>query len=398
VPLAIFLWASNANAFTNLSLVNGSQVRVNHLIRFKESMSKPMNEPSCEPIHKPNKRLGQDALLPVNLSTQLCRLCHNKKSERVMFSNQGQDNEIQSNSTDSSNNQPSNWQGPKQRSLVISAHVPFATFCSNLSPGLNCWVHSHTGFESVTSTKKVLCSVFALLARESVTFTIKVSCSTFVLLAREPVTFRTKVSCNTFPSLVCEPVTSTNQINQDKSSATFKLVVASFLDNNALSFNDKSSFTFKLVVASITHEFLKGPTIDSPAKQRPIPNDDPAIESSLQLHIPMIIASIQQLIVALTFEQIIETQPIFQLIDVSVPNKNDLCSVFQIFAHGHNTFIESTSFNNGIPQFIIEYIPTILHNKLWELIVEYFYSLNSEQAQISKSIVEYSYVPASEGD
>jgi hypothetical protein len=55
VPLAIFLWASNANAFTNLSLVNGSQVQVNHLIRFEESMSKPTNEPGCKPMHKPTK-------------------------------------------------------------------------------------------------------------------------------------------------------------------------------------------------------------------------------------------------------------------------------------------------------------------------------------------------------
>jgi hypothetical protein len=176
-------------------------------------MSKPVNEPSREPIHKPTKRLGQDALLPVKLSTQLYGLCHNKQSEQVMFSNQGQDNEIQSNSTDSSNTQPSNWQWPKQSSLVISARVPFATFCSNLSSGLNCWVHSHTGFESVTSTKKVSCSDFALLACESVTFTTKVSCSAFVLLAHEPITFMTKVSCNNFASLVCEPVTSTNQIN-----------------------------------------------------------------------------------------------------------------------------------------------------------------------------------------
>jgi hypothetical protein len=56
----------------------------------------------------------------------------------------------------------SNWQGPKQRSLVISARVPFATFRSNLSSGLvYCWVHSHTGFESVTSSTKVSCNVFA---------------------------------------------------------------------------------------------------------------------------------------------------------------------------------------------------------------------------------------------
>jgi hypothetical protein len=50
---------------------------------------------------------GQDALFPVSLSSK-GGLCHDKKSERVMFSNQGQDNEIQSDSTDSSNTQTSN--------------------------------------------------------------------------------------------------------------------------------------------------------------------------------------------------------------------------------------------------------------------------------------------------
>jgi hypothetical protein len=101
------------------------------------------------------------------------------------------------------------------------------------------------------------------------------------MLARETVTFTTRVSCNTFASLVCEPRTSTNQINQDKSTPTFRLVVASVSNNNALSFNDKSSFTFKLVVASFTNEFSKGLTIDSTAKQRPVLNDNPAIERSL---------------------------------------------------------------------------------------------------------------------
>ena len=178
-----------------------------------------------------------------------------------MLSNQGQNNEIQSDSTDLSNTQPSNWQGPKQRSLVISACVPFATFRSNLSSGLNCCVHSQTGFESVTSTKNVSYTTFALLVCESVTFT-------------------TQVSCNTFASLVCAPVTSTNQILQDKPSSTFQLVVASvhwirFLlgspsakaalkailevqasadktkPNNASSFDDKTFSTFQLVVASV---------------------------------------------------------------------------------------------------------------------------------------------------
>ncbi len=198
------------------------------------------------------------ALTPFSLSSLYVRT-----STPMGVFPQGQDNEIHSDSTDSSNTQPSNWQGPKQRSLVIS-RVPFATFRSNLSSGLvYCWVHSHTGFESVTSPKKVSCSVFALLAcepvtlskkfsfsvfallaREPVTSSTKDSSNVFTLLAREPVTFTTRVSCNTFASLVCAHVTSTNQINRDKSSATLKLVVASVSNNNASSFDDKPSSTF----------------------------------------------------------------------------------------------------------------------------------------------------------
>jgi len=45
----------------------------------------------------------------------------------------------------------------------------------------------------------------------------------------------------------------------------------------------------------------------------------------------------------------------------------------------------------------VEYIQTISCNKLREMIIKYFCSSNSEQAQISKLIVEYSYVPASKG-
>jgi hypothetical protein len=94
VLLAIFLSASHSKVFTSLSLVAGDQVRVNHLTRLHQPMSNSMNEPSREPIREPTKRLGQDALLPDNLSSK-GGLCHNKNSERVMFSNQGQDDEIQ---------------------------------------------------------------------------------------------------------------------------------------------------------------------------------------------------------------------------------------------------------------------------------------------------------------
>jgi hypothetical protein len=144
-------------------------------------MSKPKNKPNG----KLTKQFEQDALLSGNLS-----------SKGVMFSDQGQDNEIQSNSTDSSNTQPSPWQGPKQKSLVISSHVPFTSFHLKSFGLAYCWVHSHTGFKSVTSAKKV-------------------SFSAFTLLVSEPITFVTKASCNTFPSLVCVQIALTSKIKTD---------------------------------------------------------------------------------------------------------------------------------------------------------------------------------------
>jgi hypothetical protein len=53
VLLALFLFASHANAFTSLSLVAGDQVWVIHLIQLQQPMNDPTNEPSREPIHKP---------------------------------------------------------------------------------------------------------------------------------------------------------------------------------------------------------------------------------------------------------------------------------------------------------------------------------------------------------
>ncbi len=49
-------------------------------------------------------------------------------------------------------------------------------------------------------------------------------------------------------------------------------------------------------------------------------------------------------------------QPIFQLIDVFVPNRNGSCSAFQMVEHGHNTFIESTSFNKSSFQLVVKFI------------------------------------------
>jgi hypothetical protein len=162
----------------------------------------------------------------------------------------------------------------------------------------------------------------------------------------------------------CDSNTSEKQISSAKAALKAIAEMQASTDrtktNNALSFNDMPSSTFQLVVTSLTNEFSKGPTNDSPAKQRPVPNHDPAIESSLQLHVPMIVESIWQLMVALTFEQSIKMQPIFQLNDVSIPNKNDLCSVFQMIVHWQNTFIELISFNNSTFQLVVKF--TLISN------------------------------------
>ena len=176
-------------------------------------MSKPTVKPTKQTTSKQGKYSlseKQDAELPSKISVLITQFTSDTSytfeavhgvshfhvkyivTSRVTISD-GRDNEIQSMCPDLSLPQPSNWQGPKQRSLVISACVPFASFRSMSSGLAYCWVHSHTEFESVTSTKKVLCSPSALLARE-------------------PVTFMTKVSCNIFASLVCKPITSTTHI------------------------------------------------------------------------------------------------------------------------------------------------------------------------------------------
>ncbi len=49
VLIAIFLLASNANAFTSLSPFAGNQVQENHWFWFVEPMRKPTNEPNGKP-------------------------------------------------------------------------------------------------------------------------------------------------------------------------------------------------------------------------------------------------------------------------------------------------------------------------------------------------------------
>ncbi len=80
VLIALFLSASNANAFISLSLATGTQVWINHLIRLEKPLSKPTTDQTNDQI---TKRLKLVALLPVNQS-----------SKRVMYCDKGKDDEI----------------------------------------------------------------------------------------------------------------------------------------------------------------------------------------------------------------------------------------------------------------------------------------------------------------
>ncbi len=147
VLIALFLSASNANAFTSLSQATGTQVRINHLIQLEKPLSKPTTDQTND---QTTKQLKLVALLPVNQS-----------SKQVMYCDKGKDDEILSELHDSKNTKP-DWHGPNpigmgqnKRSFKASARVPFTTFCSNLSSGLTRWVHSHAVKVPVTSTTKV---------------------------------------------------------------------------------------------------------------------------------------------------------------------------------------------------------------------------------------------------
>jgi hypothetical protein len=75
VLIAIFLLASNANAFTSLSPVAGNQVQEKHWFQFEEPMNNPTNEPSCKPMSKPmNDQLAnQPMIYQLTRSNAKCR-------------------------------------------------------------------------------------------------------------------------------------------------------------------------------------------------------------------------------------------------------------------------------------------------------------------------------------
>jgi hypothetical protein len=95
VLIAIFLLASHANAFTNLSPVAGNLVQLKQWFQFFEPLSKPTNEPTGEPTKKSrvaNRETKQDADYPSKLTdstnTQTRGLCHGKKSEPKSLADQ----------------------------------------------------------------------------------------------------------------------------------------------------------------------------------------------------------------------------------------------------------------------------------------------------------------------
>jgi hypothetical protein len=249
VLIAIFLSASNANAFTSLSPVAGNQVQENHWFWFVEPMSKRTNKQTGELTKKswvPYREPKQDAELPSKLTdltnTQTGGLCHDKESEPESFVDKpGIEQEINHPITPA-NEYSQIWQMPSTINLnssglshattmtnqnahlrsaspqsFSSVRVPFSTIRSNLSSGLNNWVKSLAVKVQVSSTLKVSCHVFTLLPFEPVTSTTKISSAETALKA-----------------------TAEMQLSADSNNI-----------NNASSFDDKPSSTFQLVVASV---------------------------------------------------------------------------------------------------------------------------------------------------
>ncbi len=127
---AIFVSASNANAFTCLSRIVRNQVQEKHWFQFEEKMNNPTNEPSCEPNRKPTKQMDLDAELPRNQSLSTSIQDHegvrdnaalsNCSKQRVSFVDQpGIENEI-NNPIAGSNSTHNLWHMPPPINLDSS--------------------------------------------------------------------------------------------------------------------------------------------------------------------------------------------------------------------------------------------------------------------------------------
>jgi len=178
-------------------------------------MSNSTNEPSREPIREPTKRMDLDDVLPNNLSSKKTRVDLIDRDHKF-------DETCSAFRMVACEHQCLNG---KCNAFQLIAYLDFNRFPQNsVEADLDFRDLQRQLFNNIISD-----SVFSDFQRQL-----------FI-----------NIKANIFASLVCELVTSKNQIKRDKSSATFKLVVASVSNNNASSFNGKPSSTFQLVVASV---------------------------------------------------------------------------------------------------------------------------------------------------
>jgi hypothetical protein len=187
----------------------------------------------------------QDAELPSKITdlinTQMCGLCHDKKSGPEFFADKpGIEQEI-NHPIAPANDNSQIWQMPTTINLdssefshattvtnqnahlrsaspqsFSSAQVPFSTIHSNLSSGLTSWVQSLVVKVEVSSTQKVSRHVFTLLPFEPVTSTTKISSAKTAL----------KATVKMQPSADSNNISNTSSFD-NKPSSTFQLVVAS---------------------------------------------------------------------------------------------------------------------------------------------------------------------------
>ena len=241
VLLALVLLASHANEFTGLSLVEGNQVRINHLTWLQQPMSDPKNEPSREPIREPTKWIDMNAVLPNNLSQINNSVLSNHSNQQESLADQpGIDEEINYPIAASNSSQPtlinlassglccsSRTEVLNRRGLVYSdttlmdhderptspqvthlcsasqrsfssARVPFFTICP--FGGLSCWVQSLAVKVQASSTPKVSRHAAALSAFKPITSTNQNSFAAIALkaIAEMQASADSNKTCNTF--------------------------------------------------------------------------------------------------------------------------------------------------------------------------------------------------------
>jgi hypothetical protein len=124
----------------------------------------------------------------------------------------------------------------------LSARVPFSTLCSNLSSGLTSWVQSLMVKVQVSSTPKVSCHAFTLLAFESVTSTKPISLPKKALNATAEMRLPADISQHLGTQLIFQLIDASIP-NTDKMCSASQLAAN---EHKGL-FNCKTASTFKLI-------------------------------------------------------------------------------------------------------------------------------------------------------